>query len=70
MVQRCQLHKIRNVRDHLPERLRGPVESRMRTAYHAESALDAQAQLLALAKELERTHPGAAPVSAKACPRR
>ncbi len=60
VIQRCQLHKIRNVRDHLPERLRGPVESRMHTAYHAESALDAQAQLEALAKDLERTHPGAA----------
>ncbi len=60
VVQRCQLHKIRNVRDHLPERLRGPVESRIRKAYHAESALDAEAQLQALAKELERTHPGAA----------
>ncbi len=60
VIQRCQLHKIRNVRDHLPERLRGPVESRMRQAYHVESALDAQAQLEALAKELERTHPGAA----------
>ena len=43
VIQRCQLHKIRNVRDHLPERLRGPVETRMRTAYHAASALDAQA---------------------------
>ncbi|MDP9398060.1 MAG: IS256 family transposase, partial [Actinomycetota bacterium] len=60
VIQRCQLHKIRNVRDHLPERLRGLVESRMRQAYHVESALDAQAQLEALAKELERTHPGAA----------
>ena len=60
VVQRCQLHKIRNVRDHLPERLRGPVESRMRRAYHAESALDAEARLEALAKELDKTHPGAA----------
>ena len=60
MIQRCQLHTIRNVRDHLPERLRGPVQARMRTAYHAESALDAHAQLQALARELARTHPGAA----------
>ena len=60
VIQRCQLHKIRNVRDHLPERLRGPVEARMRKAYHAESALDAHAQLEAVAKELEWTHPGAA----------
>ena len=60
VIQRCQLHKIRNVRDRLPERLRGPVESRMREAYHADSALAAEAELLALARELDRTHPGAA----------
>jgi putative transposase len=60
VIARCQQHKIRNVRDKLPERLRGPVEHRMRTAYHARSALDAQAQLQALARELDKTHPGAA----------
>jgi hypothetical protein len=32
----------------------------MRAAYHAETALGAQAQLETLAAELERTHPGAA----------
>jgi transposase-like protein len=60
VIARCQLHKIRNVRDKLPERLGGPVEHRMRTAYHAPSALDAQAQLEVLARELDKTHPGAA----------
>jgi putative transposase len=60
VLARCQLHKIRNVRDHLPERLRGPVERRMREAYHAPSALDAQARLEQLAAELDKTHPGAA----------
>jgi putative transposase len=60
VIQRCQLHKIRNVQDRLPERLRGPVGSKMRTAYHADSALDAEAQLAALARELDKTHPGAA----------
>jgi transposase-like protein len=45
VLARCQQHKIRNVRDKLPERLGGPVEHRMRTAYHAPSALDAHAQL-------------------------
>jgi transposase-like protein len=60
VIARCQIHKIRNVRDKLPERLRGPVERRMRDAYHAESALTAQAQLEALARELDKTHPGAA----------
>ena len=33
VIARCQLHKIRNVRDHLPEKMRGPVEKKMRAAY-------------------------------------
>ncbi len=60
VISRCQIHKLRNVRDHLPEKLRGPVTKRMRAAYHAGSALEAQALLEALAKELDKTHPGAA----------
>jgi transposase-like protein len=60
VIGRCQLHKIRNVRDHLPEKMRGPVERKMRAAYHADSAVQAQALLEALAKELDKTHPGAA----------
>ena len=60
VLARWQLHKIRNVRDKLPQRLGGPVKRRMRTAYHAGSALDAQAQLEALVRELDKAHPGAA----------
>jgi putative transposase len=60
MIARCQLHKIRNVGDKLPDQLASTVTTRMRRAYHAESALAAEAQLEVLAKELERTHPGAA----------
>jgi hypothetical protein len=60
VIARCQLHKIRNVKDKLPERLKSVVEQRMRAAYHAASAVAAEAQLTALARELERTHPGAA----------
>ena len=60
VIQRCQLHKVRNVKDHLPQRLRSSVGRRMTDAYHAGSALEAEAALLALAKELDRTHPGAA----------
>ena len=41
VLARCQLHKLRNVRDHLPEKLRGPVGKRMRAAHHAGSALEA-----------------------------
>jgi putative transposase len=60
VIQRCQLYKIRNVKDHLPQRLRSSVGRKMTDAYHAASALEAEAALLALAKELDRTHPGAA----------
>jgi putative transposase len=60
VIARCQLHKIRNVRDRLPQTLRTIVERRMRAAYHADSALAAQAELEALATELDKTHPGAA----------
>ena len=60
VIARCQLHKIRNVTDKLPEKLRPLVERKMRTAYHADSAIAAEAQLNALARELDKTHPGAA----------
>jgi putative transposase len=60
VIQRCQQHKIRNVRDRLPEKLRALVERRLREAYHADSALAAEAKLTALAAELDKTHPGAA----------
>jgi putative transposase len=60
VLGRCQLHKIRNVADHLPEKLRSVVTARMRRAYHADSALAAEAELGLLAAELDRTHPGAA----------
>jgi putative transposase len=60
VIGRCQLHKIRNVQDRLPDKLRSVVAARMRRAYHAESALAAEAELTALAAELDKTHPGAA----------
>ena len=60
VLGRCQLHKIRNVADHLPEKLRTVVTARMRRAYHADTALAAEAELAALATELDRSHPGAA----------
>jgi transposase-like protein len=60
VIARCQLHKIRNVKDRLPQKLRTIVEQRMRKAYKAASALEAQAELETLAAELDKTHPGAA----------
>ena len=60
LIHRCQEHKIRNVKDKLPERLRAVAEKRMRQACHAESALTAEGLLTGLARELDKTHPGAA----------
>jgi putative transposase len=48
------------VHDRLPQRLRSVVTARMHRAYHADSAVAAEADLSALATELDRTHPGAA----------
>ena len=60
VIQRCQMHKLRNVADKLPDDLAKTVTKKMRAAYHAPSAVIAEAQLEALARELEHTHPGAA----------
>jgi putative transposase len=60
IIQRCQEHKIRNVVDKLPDRLRQVTHRRMRQAYHAASALQAEGLLGTLARELDKTHPGAA----------
>lgn len=57
VIQRCQQHKIKNVKDRLPEKLRGVVERRMRAAYRAESAVEAEAQLLSLTRELKEEPP-------------
>ena len=60
VIQRCQLHKLRNVTDRLPDALASVVAKRMRAAYHHPDPLIAQAELEALARELDRSHPGAA----------
>jgi putative transposase len=60
VIQRCQLHKLRNVTDRLPDAVASTVAKRMRRAYHHPDALIAEAELEALARELDRSHPGAA----------
>jgi putative transposase len=60
VIQRCQLHKLRNVTDRLPDALASVVAKRMRAAYRNPDPLVAQADLEALARELHRSHPGAA----------
>ena len=60
LIQRCQQHEIRNVTGKLPDRLKQLTGRRMRQAYHAGSALKAEGELEQLARELDKTHPGAA----------
>jgi putative transposase len=60
VIQRCQLHQLRNVCDRLPDALASVVARRMRAAYRNPDPLVAQAELEALAHALDRSHPGAA----------
>jgi transposase-like protein len=60
VVQRCQIHKIRNVLEHLPEEARPRVRAEMRKAYEEPDWKKAQACLQRLARSLEEEHPGAA----------
>jgi len=59
-VQRCIRHKERNVLDHLPERDRPAVKTRLRRAWASDNHALALDGLRALAGELEHSHPGAA----------
>ena len=59
-VQRCVIHKYRNVRDHLPESERPAVKARLRRAWSENDYDRALDQLKRLAADLERDHPGAA----------
>jgi transposase-like protein len=60
VIHRCQLHKIRNVEQKLPKSMASTVTKKMRAAYRHESALAAEADLETLARQLSKTHPGAA----------
>lgn len=53
VVQRCQVHKLRNVREHLPEARRAYVARQMRDAYKSTTAATAKKKLLQLAAWLD-----------------
>ncbi len=59
-VQRCQIHKRRNVKDHLPLEYQGSADQRMRTAYAMRTYEEAKAQLLKTVDWLEGINPSAA----------
>ena len=57
VVQRCQVHKWRNVIGHLPERLHASVGKALRDGCNLDSADRAARVLARLAGWLERDHP-------------
>lgn len=59
-VQRCQVHKIRNVTEHVPDADRPTLKYRMRVAYGAAEAADARKILYKLHDELLQANPSAA----------
>ncbi len=59
-IQRCQMHKRRNVTGHLPEPYRASVDRKMANAYAMSSCADAKAALEKLHRELLELNPSAA----------
>ena len=58
LVQRCQVHKQRNVLAHLPEHRHAAVARGLREAYHSASAELGERRLRNLARSLQRKHQG------------
>ena len=59
-VQRCQIHKRRNVKDHLPKQAQGDTDRRIRNAYAMTGYAEAKAELEKIFRQLERINPSAA----------
>ena len=57
VIERCQLHKIRNVEAKLPKALAATVSKKMRAIYHYDDALRAEAELDELARQLQKKPP-------------
>jgi putative transposase len=60
LIQRCQVHKKRNVEDHLPDAMRRNAGRTISAAYQSGNATRARRMLEGLARQLERKHPSAA----------
>jgi len=60
LIQRCQVHKVRNVLDHLPEKMRPSVAAQMKAAYRSKSKSMAKKKLLKLKDHLDNNYPDAA----------
>lgn len=60
LVQRCQIHKLRNILDHLPDRQRPWVKAIVQRAYRSADVATATRLLQDLARRLADAHPSAA----------
>jgi transposase-like protein len=60
LIQRCQVHKKRNVVDHLPDEHKGDVKRKMQNAYAMADYQDAKRALERLHRELMDLNPSAA----------
>ena len=59
-IQRCQIHKMRNVMEHLPEGHQSWVKTRLRSAFRSPSAEKGQQRARRLISDLQVDYPGAA----------
>jgi putative transposase len=59
-VQRCQIHKRRNVREYLPENCQKDYDRRMRNGYAMSNYTEAKGALEKIFRQLERINPSAA----------
>jgi transposase-like protein len=60
MIQRCQVHKRRNVIDHLPEEHKPAVKKKLQNAYAMSEYAEAKRALERLHRELMELNPSAA----------
>jgi transposase-like protein len=65
LLQRCQVHKLRNVLDHLPDRQRPWVKAILQRAYRRDEVAPAKRLLHDLARRLEGEYPSAPRACAK-----
>jgi putative transposase len=60
LVQRCQVHKRRNVLEHLPDEMHAGIGRALSNAWGSNNVVLAKRQLERLASSLAKAHPGAA----------
>jgi len=60
LIQRCQVHKMRNILDYLPKYKRDWMKRKLKNAWTAETADEAIRNLRSLANSLQNDHPDAA----------